>query len=161
MSVAVASFSQSWSCSCPRVTWSTATLGDTSLERVSGTPAKAPIAMNGLTPGTTSHGTVSSDVDRSEAPALAAEARTAAGTGRDALNAGDVFLSLGSYAEAEEMFALGLEKGGADRDRLLTRLGIAQVHQGKYAEARETFGQVAGERTAVARMWTAYIESRA
>ena len=100
-------------------------------------------------------------VDRREAPSLAAEARSAAGTGRDAQNAGDVFLSLGSHAEAEEMYALGLQKGGGDRDRLLTRLGIAQVHQGKLADAKAAFAQVSGERAGVARMWTAYIDSRA
>jgi len=98
--------------------------------------------------------------DRAEAPKLATEARGAA-NGRAAQNAGDVFLSLGSYAEAEEMYALALEKGGVDRDQMLTRLGISQVHQNKYAEARTTFGQVAGARAPVARMWTAYVESRA
>ena len=100
-------------------------------------------------------------IDRREAPGLAAQARGASGTGRDAQNAGDVYLSLGSYAEAEEMYALALQKGGIDRDRILTRLGIAQVHQGKNAEAKATFGQVSGERTAVAQMWSAYVESRA
>lgn len=99
-------------------------------------------------------------VDRADAPQLAAEAR-AAPAGRPAQNAGDVYLSLGSYAEAEEMYALALEKGGVDRDQLLTRLGIAQVYQGKYAEARATFSQVTGARAPVARMWTAYVESRA
>ncbi len=99
-------------------------------------------------------------VDRSEAPKMAADARASA-QARDAQNAGDVFLSLGSYAEAEEMFKLALEKPGVNRDVALTRLGIAQVHQGKYAEARATFEQVSGNRTAVARMWTAYASSRA
>ena len=42
----------------------------------------------------------------------------------------------------------------------LTRLGIAQVHQAKYDEAQATFGQVSGARTAVARMWSAYAETR-
>lgn len=100
-------------------------------------------------------------VDRKDAPSLAAQARAAGGTGRDAQNAGDVYLSLGSHAEAEQMYALALEKGGIDRDRILTRLGIVQVHQNKYAEARATFDKVSGERTAVARLWNAYIESRA
>jgi hypothetical protein len=98
--------------------------------------------------------------DRREAPALAAEARGAA-NGTAAQNAGDVFLSLSSWAEAEAMYALALEKGGVDRDRALTRLGIAQAQQGKKAEASSTFGQVGGARTPVARMWTAYVESRA
>ena len=99
--------------------------------------------------------------DRAEAPNLAATARKAGSPGTEGLAAGDVFMSLGSYAEAEEMYKLAIERGGIDRDRALTRLGIAQVHQNKLAEARTTFGQVSGNRTAIARMWTAYIESKA
>ncbi|MBO9519466.1 MAG: hypothetical protein J7493_15495 [Porphyrobacter sp.] len=98
--------------------------------------------------------------DRKDAPQLAADARKS-GSGRDAQVAGDVLLSIGSYAEAEEMFKLALDKGGVDRDLTLTRLGIAQVHQNKYAEAKATFGQVSGTRTTVARMWGAYANSRA
>lgn len=98
--------------------------------------------------------------DRAEAPKMAADARTAA-AGKTALNAGDVYLSLGSFAEAEEMFKLALDKGGVDRDQALTRLGIAQVQQGKLADANTTFGQVSGARTVVAQMWQAYIESKA
>jgi tetratricopeptide (TPR) repeat protein len=98
--------------------------------------------------------------DRRDAPGLATEARGAA-NGTAAQNAGDVYLSLGSWAEAEEMFALALQKGGVDRDRTLTRLGIAQAQQGKKAEAKATLTQVSGARTPVARMWTAFVESRA
>ena len=98
--------------------------------------------------------------DRRDAPGLATEARGAAG-GTAAQNAGDVFLSFGSWAEAEEMFALALQKGGVDRDRTLTRLGIAQAQQGKKAEAKATFEQVGGARAPVAQMWTAYVASRA
>lgn len=98
--------------------------------------------------------------DRKDAPGLADEARSAA-NGTAAQNAGDVFLSLGSWAEAEEMYALALQKGGVDRDRALTRLGIVQAQQGKNDEARATFEQVSGARAPVARMWSAYVESRA
>jgi len=98
--------------------------------------------------------------DRRDAPQLAAEARSSA-EGRDAMNAGDVFLSIEDYAQAEAMYQLALEKGAADRDRVLTRLGIAQAHQGKNEDAKATFGQVSGARAPVARMWTAYVESRA
>ncbi len=98
--------------------------------------------------------------DRREAPQLAAEARSSA-QGRQAMSAGDVFLSLQDYAQAEAMFALALEKGGVDRDRALTRLGIAQSHQNKNAEAKATFAQVSGARAPVARMWTAYVDTQA
>lgn len=98
--------------------------------------------------------------DRSEAPSLAAEARQAS-TGTSARSAGNVYLSLGEYAAAEEMFKLAIDKGGVDRDQMLTRLGIAQVQQGKVEEAKATFGQVSGTRAALARMWAAYAETRA
>jgi tetratricopeptide (TPR) repeat protein len=98
--------------------------------------------------------------DRRDAPGLATEARSAA-SGGAAQNAGDVFLSLGSWAEAEEMYALALQKSVPDRDRALTRLGIAQAQQGKKAEAKATFAQVGGSRVPVARMWTAFVDSRA
>ena len=98
--------------------------------------------------------------DRKDAPGLATEARGAA-TGTAAQSAGDVFLSLSSWAQAEEMYALALQKGGVDRDRILTRLGIAQAQQGKKAEAKATFAQVSGARAPVARMWSAFVESRA
>lgn len=90
----------------------------------------------------------------------AAEAASSA-DGRAAFNAGDVYLSLGEHAKAEEMFKLALEKGSIDRDQVLTRIGIAQVHQSKMAEAKSSFAQISGDRKPVAKMWTAYIESRA
>jgi len=99
--------------------------------------------------------------DQHDAPTLAAEARGANGSARAAQNAGDVFMSLGKYAEAEEMYALGVQKPGADRDLMLTRLGIAQIQQGKAAEAKATFAQVAGNRAALAKLWAAYASTRA
>jgi hypothetical protein len=59
------------------------------------------------------------------------------------------------------MFQLALEKGGVDRDRVLTRLGIAQANQGKGDAAKATLAQVSGARAPVARMWSAYVDSRA
>ena len=59
------------------------------------------------------------------------------------------------------MYQLAVQKGGVDRERALTRLGIAQVQQNKLEAAKATFAQVSGERAAVARMWSAYIESKA
>jgi tetratricopeptide (TPR) repeat protein len=104
------------------------------------------------------------DTRTSAEAGLAADYASEAGSARDgrpAFNAGDVYLSLGQFAKAEEMFALALQKGGIDRNQVLTRLGIAQVQQGKKAEAKATFGQISGERAAIARMWTLYADTRA
>ena len=95
-----------------------------------------------------------------DAARYAAEARGSA-SGRAAENAGELFLALQSYPQAEEMFKLALEKGGIDRDAALTRLGIAQVQQGKLEEARASFQQVSGTRAVVAKLWSAYAASKA
>lgn len=92
---------------------------------------------------------------------LAADARDVAGMVRDAatsangltaLGAGDASLSAGDFAKAEEFYKIALTKGNADRDRVLTRLGIAQIQLGKYADAKASFQQVTGPRAALARL---------
>jgi tetratricopeptide (TPR) repeat protein len=90
-------------------------------------------------------------------------AREAAGasSARPAENAGDLYLALEDFAQAEAMFQLALTKSGVDRDAVLTRLGIAQARQGKYAEAKATFAQVSGARASIAQLWTAYVDSKA
>lgn len=50
---------------------------------------------------------------------------------------------------------------GADRDEVLTRLGIAQVEQGKFDAASQTFAQVGGARSPIAKLWTAYVSEKA
>ncbi|MEO6388957.1 MAG: hypothetical protein ABIT16_09055 [Croceibacterium sp.] len=97
-----------------------------------------------------------------EASDAADYARTAASaaTGRPAQNAGEIYLALQNYPKAEEMLQLALTKGGIDRDTVLTRLGIAQIQQGKSAAAKATFGQVTGARAPVAQLWAAYAGTR-
>lgn len=97
--------------------------------------------------------------EKADAAQYAASAGSAA-NGRPAQNAGELYLALQDYAKAEEMLQLALTKGGIDRDTVLTRLGIAQVQQGKAAAAKATFEQVGGARTMVAQMWSAYANSR-
>ena len=98
--------------------------------------------------------------DRADAPKLAAQARAGA-NGAAALPVGDVLYSLAQYDEAAEMYQLAVQKGGVDKNKALTRLGIAQVQGGKAAAAKGTFAQVTGARAPVARMWQAYAESKA
>ncbi|WP_343807349.1 hypothetical protein [Alteraurantiacibacter aestuarii] len=98
--------------------------------------------------------------DANEAPELVADARSEAG-GEAALIAGDVLYSLDDFAGAEEMYAMAVTKGGIDANTALTRMGIAQVQQGKIAEAQATFGQVSGPRSTVAKMWSAYAMTQA
>jgi tetratricopeptide (TPR) repeat protein len=98
--------------------------------------------------------------DRKEAPALVGEARKSS-SGVTAQGAGDAFFSFGSYAEAADMYKVALEKGIKDREMVLTRLGIAQARLGQLDQARASFNQVAGARAPVAKMWLAYLDTKA
>jgi len=95
--------------------------------------------------------------DRAEAPHAKTEAQAAA-SGTVAFGAGDLFLSIGNYADAEAMYQLAIDKGGVDANRALTRKGIAQARQGKTAEAKATLAQVQGTRAPLANLWAIYAE---
>lgn len=92
--------------------------------------------------------------DREDAPGLVAEAE-AGEDAESAMIAADVLYSLDNFAEAERLYRMAAERG-ADRDTALTRVGMAQVMQGKYAEAQETLAQVSGQRETIAELWAAY-----
>lgn len=96
--------------------------------------------------------------ERAEAASLAKDAQ-ASGSANDAQNAGDVFLSVADYAQAEAMYKLAVEKG-ADAGRNLTRLGMVQLEQGKTAEALEAFNKVSGARAPIAQLWASYASSK-
>ena len=98
--------------------------------------------------------------DKASLPGLARDAKAAA-NGKTALATGDAFLSYGDTASAEEMYMLAIAKGGIDQDRALTRLGIAQVDESKFAEAKATFAKVAGIRAPLAKLWSAYATKKA
>jgi len=98
--------------------------------------------------------------DKASLPALARDAASAA-TGVTALAAGDAYLSYGEAAKAEELYEMAVKKGGIDKDRALTRQGIAEVDQAKYDEAKATFAQVGGTRTQLAQLWSAYAAQKA
>ena len=80
---------------------------------------------------------------------------------RTVLAAGDVSLSMGNAAQAETFYAKALPQAGAEAATVLTRLGIAQLDQGKYAEAQATFDKVQGARQPIAGLWSAYAAQKA
>lgn len=94
--------------------------------------------------------------DKADLPEIEAEARASSADALAATAAGDVFLSYQQPAKAEAMYAIALTKPGVDTQRVMTRLGIAQVDQGKTAEALETFGKIQGDRRQIARLWELY-----
>jgi hypothetical protein len=101
--------------------------------------------------------------DRSSLGSYEKDARASSASFAAINGAADAYLSYDQPAKAEELYKLALSKASAaDKDRVLTRIGIAQSDQGKYAEAQSTFAQITtGSRAAVAKMWTAYVKSKA
>ncbi|MCY1671753.1 hypothetical protein OVA07_12150 [Novosphingobium sp. SL115] len=93
--------------------------------------------------------------DKASLPALDRDAR-AGKDGKSALAMADAYLSYDEPAKAEEMYKMAIEKGGIDKDRALTRLGIAQVDLDKFADAKASFAQVTGVRAPLARLWAAF-----
>lgn len=99
--------------------------------------------------------------DRAALPSYEKDARAASASFASINGAADAHLGNGMPAKAEELYKLALPKAGGEKDRVLTRIGIAQVDQGKYAEAQSTFAQVSGNRAQVAKMWSAFAKSKA
>lgn len=98
--------------------------------------------------------------DQAELPALESDARKPGATAVTAAAAGDALLSYGKAAQAEEMYKIALGKPGADTARVLTRLGIAQVDQGKIDEAKANFAKVTGNRAPIAKLWMIYADQK-
>ena len=96
------------------------------------------------------------DADRRELSSLAADARKPGATLKAIVVAGDTFLSYDQPVEAEEFYTKALGMSGVETPVVLTRLGIAQYDQGKYAEAVETFNKVEGARRELANLWAIY-----
>lgn len=100
-------------------------------------------------------------IDQSELAGLERDARKAGSDAALVASTGDVLLGMGQPAKAEEYYRLALTRPGVDTPRVLTRLGIAQVDQGKAAAANETFAKVEGVRKAIARLWSVYAAQEA
>jgi len=100
--------------------------------------------------------------DKASLPGLAKEA-AAAPSGKVAAAAGDTFLSYNDPAKADELYTLALSKGGvdADKDRILTRLAIAQIDEGKYPDAKANLAKVGGTRVGIAQLWAIYADQKA
>ena len=99
-----------------------------------------------------------------EKPTLAAIETKAKGPAATAISiaaTADALLSYGMPDRAEALYALAMQKGGVDAQRLTTRIGIAQFQQGKYADAQATFAKVTGTRQPMAAVWAALSASKA
>lgn len=94
--------------------------------------------------------------DKSDLPELLADARAGNANLVTVMAAGDTFLSYGRAAEAEEFYSKALTMPGVNTQLVLTRMGIAQLDQGKHAAAEATFGKVQGPRKPIANLWALY-----
>ncbi len=95
-------------------------------------------------------------------PGLEREARAPNASVVTVSGAADAFLSYGDAAKAEALYAIAMNKPGADAARLLTRQGIAQLDQGNLTGAQATFARVpAGPRKYIAQLWGLYAVQKA
>ncbi|MBU0669595.1 MAG: hypothetical protein KKH37_08630 [Alphaproteobacteria bacterium] len=96
------------------------------------------------------------EADKNDLPELLADARAGNANLVTVMAAGDTFLSYGRAAEAEEFYTRALDMPGVNTPMVLTRLGIAQLDQGKHAQAEATFNRVDGPREPIANLWAIY-----
>lgn len=89
-----------------------------------------------------------------------AAARTralAAAEGAAALAAGDAQYGAGNFAEAAELYAAALQKGGQDANLVNCRLGAALARAGRRPEAETALRTVTGARAGLAGFWLAWL----
>lgn len=99
--------------------------------------------------------------DKASLAGYEADARKAGASEATVSGAADALLSYGEAAKAEELYQIAVANAGAEAPKVLTRLGIAQVDQGEYAAAQETFAKVTGKRAPIAKLWAAYAAGKA
>lgn len=99
--------------------------------------------------------------DARELPALQRDASAAGAKLVTVMAAADTQLSYGNAAEAETLYAKAAGMPGANVPLVLTRQGIAQVDQGKNAEAQATFAKVTGPRQSIANLWALHAKQKA
>jgi len=96
--------------------------------------------------------------DRAALPGL--RTRAAAGTGAQALAAGDAFFAYGQYAEAVTLYQAALQKGGEDPNLVNSRLGAALALAGRRPEAEAALHAVTGPRADLAGFWLVWLAHR-
>lgn len=99
--------------------------------------------------------------DKAELPSLQRDASAAGAKLVTVMAAADTLLSYGKGAEAEKFYAKAATMPGANVPLVLTRMGIAQVDQGKFADAQATFAKVQGARQQIANLWALYATQKA
>jgi hypothetical protein len=99
--------------------------------------------------------------DKRDLPALGRDARASSAGLRTVMAAGDAYLSYDRGAEAEEFYTKAASMAGVNMPLALTRLGIAQLDQGKFGEAQATFSKVEGERKNITDLYSVWAGQKA
>lgn len=84
----------------------------------------------------------------------------AVANGARAAQDGDSLLASSQYAAAVPYYRAALDKGGVDRNRVSTRLGIALARSGDFDGAGAALKQVSGAWAPVATYWAAWVDAR-
>lgn len=93
---------------------------------------------------------------RADLASLERDANASGATATTVLAAGNVFMDAGQPAKAEAFFRKAAGMAGGNANLANTRLGIALVEQGKYADAAAAFNKVQGSRAPIAQLWATY-----
>ena len=98
--------------------------------------------------------------DKADLDGLMADANKSGATVATVMAAADTLLAMGRPADAEPFYTKAMAMSGADQQLVATRLGIAQLDQGKYAEAKANFAKVTGPRKPIANLWVIYADQQ-
>ncbi|MEW4466783.1 hypothetical protein AB1K62_02985 [Parasphingorhabdus sp. JC815] len=98
--------------------------------------------------------------DKASLPASERDAKSSA-NGKIALATADALLSYKDYAKAADLYEAAISKGGVDVARAQMGLGIANVGQKNWAEAKQAFAGVTGSRKTIADFWSLWIDQQA
>jgi tetratricopeptide (TPR) repeat protein len=92
----------------------------------------------------------------------AAKQETAATTVERLASVGQLYLSLGNYAKASDIFTRALAKGVRNKNETLIRNGIAKLMQGDAAGAKASWVGVSGDAklAELAKLWTLYADKK-
>ena len=89
------------------------------------------------------------------------KAALAAPAAKQAVLIADAYYGYGDYAQAVELYRAALTKTGADKNLLNLRIGMALARSGDKAGATAAFGAAGGAQADVAKLWLAYLATKA
>ena len=93
--------------------------------------------------------------------AASGKAAMAGPTAKQAMLIGDAYYGYGDYAQAVALYRAALTKAGADKDLANLRIGMALAQSGDKAGATAALTASGGLQSDVAKLWLAYVATKA